>query len=409
MRAFNGVTEDFGRLAVWYSKAYPEASRLADESFVTRWTRGRELSEEAQSVLEAFARGDDPAIEALSQRFVDRSFEWLGDLHAGGRLNTTLRIAVPFQQWYRHIVRLTFVTMPLKYPGRTLFLSRLSDLGHEYLIEHGVFPPWMMDVIPILIDENMVDGIPQEYIMAWHAGAANPFGTPAGAVMGEDQQFADWGAGMLNPMWRGLAEIVYGGLTGKARRMGGQDAGFERVKNQANNEISTWSSDGGTYYLNTIVRMLPLSSMAVTSAGQSAEGNLLLGGSPKLLRGSEGFLPAYALPPDVPGRDLRQLLTEFSWWNALSFGTRTMVGGSPTYSIGRGPVMDSQFGAMLDRYRAAYKRQMSNVEKSAYQLSQTEAPAAQPVVPVAPPAPSAPTRTTSNAPFFGSMLTTSNK
>lgn len=414
MRTFNGITEDFGRLAVWYSKAYPEASRLADESFVTRWTRGRELSEEAQGVLDALARGDDPAISALSERFVDRSFEWLGDLHAGGKLNTVFRIAVPFQQWYRHIVRLTLVTMPLKYPGRMLFLSRLADIGREYLVQHGVYPGWMMDVIPILVDEKMIDGVPQEYILAWRGGAANPFGTPAGAVMGEDQQFADWGAGMLNPMWRGLAEIVYGGLTGKARRMGGEGAGFEKVKNQANNEINTWSSDGGTYYLNTIIRMLPLSSMAVTSAGQSAEGNLLLGGSPKLLRGSEGFLPAYALPPDTPGRDLRQLFTEFSWWNAVSFGTRTMVGGAPTYVIGRGPVMDSQFGATMDRYRAAYKSSMSNIEKSSYQLSQTEAPAQ--VVPSAPvetppsAPPSAPTRTVTQAPFFGSLISpTTNK
>jgi hypothetical protein len=40
MRQFNGISEDFGRLAVWYSKAYPEASRLADDSFVAQWGIG---------------------------------------------------------------------------------------------------------------------------------------------------------------------------------------------------------------------------------------------------------------------------------------------------------------------------------------------------------------------------------
>jgi hypothetical protein len=376
MRAFNGISEDFGRLAVWYSRAYPEASRLADVGFVKTWTTGRVLSEEAQNVLESLARGNDPNLAAQSQRFVDLSFEWLGDLHAGGKTNTILRTAVPFQQWYRHIIRLTFVTMPLKYPGRMLFLQRLSEIGHEYLIEHGIYPSWMMDVIPILIDEKMLDGVPQEYILAWHAGSSNPFGTPAQAFAGDQQQFVDWGAGMLNPLVRGIGELAFGAVTGSAVRMGG-DLGMKKVKNQANNEIRTWSSDGGKFYLNTIIRMLPLSSMAMSAAGQSAEGNLLFGGQDKLLRGAEGPMPAYYLPPDAPGKDVAQLATDFSWWNAAAFATRSVVGGSPTYVIGHGPIEDSQFAVMFSRYRRDYLGSISNVEKSSYQLSQTQGDNAQ--------------------------------
>lgn len=393
MRKFNGVTEDFGRLAVWYSKAYPEASRLAQESNITMWTRGRELSKEAQNVLEHLARGDDPNTAAIAQSFVDRSFEWLGDLHSGGKLNTRLRIAVPFQQWYRHIVRLTLITMPLKYPGRTLMLQRMGDIGREYLQEHGIFPAWMMDVIPILIDEKMLDGIPQEYIMAWHAGNANPFGTVGGAVSNERQQFTDWAAGMLNPMIRNLAEVVYSAATGEAKKLGG-DTGFQYVRNQANNNIKTFSSDGYAWMLNELQRAMPLSSLAVTSSGQAAEGNIFFGGAPKLLRGSEGFMPAYASPPETPGRDFAQLATDFTFWNAIALTARSLVGGSAAYAIGRGPVQDSQFAAMIGRMRRNYIREMNNIEKSQYQLEQTN-PNPAPIVTSQPSEPQATTTTLS--------------
>jgi hypothetical protein len=369
MRRFNGISEDFGRLAVYYSKAIPAAERASNTSF---WTSGRILSNEAQKYLEMLADEvpNNPRIAEQAAAFTDLAFEWLGDLHAGGKANTILRIGIPFHQWYRHIIRLTFVTMPLKYPGRALFLQRLGEIGNEYLIAHGVYPGWMMDVLPIMMEEKMVNNVPQQYILAWHTGSLNPFSTTAQIASGTDTQPVEWVAGMMNPMIKGMFEIAFSAIQGgggTAQQVSGSHL-LRDVKNQDGNPIGAYTGDGLRYYLNTVQQMVPLSSLAVTTAGQTAEGNLLWNQSDKFLRGAEGAMPLKFRPQnavgEVPGRDVLQLVTDFSSNNALAMTARALFGGSPTWVIGHGPVEKSQFAAQINNLISDYKKQMRNTMKT---------------------------------------------
>ena len=369
MRRFNGISEDFGRLAVYYSKAIPAAERASNTSF---WTSGRILSNEAQKYLEMLADEvpNNPRIAEQAAAFTDLAFEWLGDLHAGGKANTILRIGIPFHQWYRHIIRLTFVTMPLKYPGRALFLQRLGEIGNEYLIAHGVYPGWMMDVLPIMMEEKMVNNVPQQYILAWHTGSLNPFSTTAQIASGTETQIPSWLSGMVNPMLKGMFEIAFSAVQGgggTAQQVGGSGL-LRDVKNQDGNPIGAYTGDGLQYYLNTVQQMVPLSSLAVTTAGQTAEGNLLWNQSDKFLRGAEGPMPLKFRPQnavgEVPGRDVLQLVTDFSTNNALAMTARVLFGGSPTWVIGHGPVEKSQFAAQINNLISDYKKQMRNTMKT---------------------------------------------
>lgn len=362
MRRFNGVSEDFGRLAVWYSRAYKESARLADDvGFRDRWFMMRGLTEGMEDLLERFAN-NDPQYAELAAKFTDDAFEFVGDLHSGGQLNTILRIAFPFQQWYRHILRLTLVTMPLKYPGRTLFLQRLSEIGREYQKKNGVLPPWFMDVMPILVEERIVDGIPQEYIFGWRLSNLNPWATAAELFTGGDLRIEDYGSGALTPIWRNIPLALYSAVSGKAKQIGNGQLTSD-VRNQYGLTIDTYSPEGLAYMGNLLFQSMPGNSMAFSMAGQAAEGNFFKE-TVKLQRGNEGFFPPDALPPDRYGKDVSQVVSDFSYANLLAFLARVFVGGSGTWVTGRGFVEDSQFLAFVRRtkgYETTQDRAEANV------------------------------------------------
>lgn len=376
MRRFNGISEDFGRLAVWYSKAYPEAKRLAGEDFRTSWRNMRGVTEEAELLLKAFA-DNDPNFENISQRFVDSAFEFVGDLHSGGKVNATFRIAIPFQQWYRHILRLMFITMPIKYPGRSLLVQKISEIGNEYLKEHGVLAPWEADMIPIYEEEKTDLGEKQKYILAWRSGAVNPLSTGSSLATGDVLDWADYGLGALAPIWKNGFLIGVSVLQGEAQTTGG-DAFTRDALNQYGNPIRLGLNMETTKWLaNMGMQILPLSSTAVSSSGQAAEGNVLWGGDRKLLRGEEGVMPVGALPPDTPGRDVAQSvgmtwdiltgglpLSEAEYGNYLALATRFVFGGNFGFSIGAGPVQQSQFKAMMGNVEAQFSREINNKLKT---------------------------------------------
>lgn len=153
MRFWNGFSEDFARLAVWYSKAAPEAKQAAAlaggaSAPIAAIARMRGLNDRAIDLLEAMARRD-PEWRTKHEAYLQYSFDFLGDLHKGGPVWATVRLAIPFAQWYWHMLKLTFFTMPLKYPGRALMLQRLADIGDEYQRTHGVVIPWGASMIPL--------------------------------------------------------------------------------------------------------------------------------------------------------------------------------------------------------------------------------------------------------------------
>jgi len=250
------------------------------------------------------------------------------------------------------MLRLTLITMPLKYPGRTLFLTRVSEIGQEYQREHGILPPWFADVMPFLVEEKLVGGIPQEYILGWRTSNLNPWATVAELFTGGDFDWADYGVSALNPIWTNSFSALFSALYGTAQEVGRNNEITNEVRNQYGFTIDTFSSEGYSYLFNLLFKTLPGNSMALSTTGQSAEGNVFWGETPKLPRGSEGFFMPDALSPDRPGKDLRQVITDFSYTNLFAFLARVMLGGSATWITGRGPVQDSQFKAQLRRAKA---------------------------------------------------------
>jgi hypothetical protein len=109
----------------------------------------RRMDDKSVGMLEAMARRD-PNYELLMDDFVQQSFDFLGDLHKGGELASTIRIAIPFWQWYAHMLKLTFITMPLKYPKRALFMQMLGEIGRDYQERMGVTVPYGESFVPFI-------------------------------------------------------------------------------------------------------------------------------------------------------------------------------------------------------------------------------------------------------------------
>jgi hypothetical protein len=176
MRRVNGMSEDFGRLAVWYSRAAPTAAR---ESGAARWfLAGNKLNDDARLMLNAMAKGD-PEWRVLHQRWMQQSFDFLGDLHKGGSMQSKIRIAIPFWQWYAHVLKLTLWTMPVKYPGRALFLQMLGDIGDEYQRQYGLVVPWAQTYVPFFTDTIELRNQPQWVVDSIDTQAWYPQGTVA--------------------------------------------------------------------------------------------------------------------------------------------------------------------------------------------------------------------------------------
>jgi hypothetical protein len=365
MRQFNGISEDFGRLAVWYSKAYPEASRLAGDSFVAQWGKMRTVSEGASDLLERFAN-NDPDFAAQAAKFTDLAFEWVGDLHAGGALNANLRIAIPFQQWYRHVLRLTLVTMPVKYPGRTLFLYNVAEIGKDYLHQHGILPSWFDDLIPILIEEKMVDGVPQEYVTAWRTANLNVFSATSDAVGSNGQiQWADYGANTLLPIWGSAAQLIFSFLSGESQQFGYNSINTD-VKNQYGQVIPFFSAESANYSINQLIRGLPMSTIAASTSARAPESNIFFGNERKPIRGDGFAWSEDVLPPDAPGRDFLSVgknaynaafnEQEFNYASPAALMLRLFIGGGAAVVLGKGAVRDSQIYATYARLESKYKR-----------------------------------------------------
>jgi hypothetical protein len=190
MRRFNGLSEDFGRLAVWYSKAYPAAMREAGSG--NFMLSAKRLNNDAIGFLEKMASGD-PRWAVDHQKWMQQSFDFLGDLHRGGALQSKLRIAFPFWQWYMHMLKLTLFTMPVKYPGRALFLQMLGRIGDEYQKEHGVLAPYLASLVPFYSTNQPINGQPQWVTSAIDTSAWYPEATVA--PLGQGQ--GEWGVGAI--------------------------------------------------------------------------------------------------------------------------------------------------------------------------------------------------------------------
>jgi RNA polymerase sigma factor (sigma-70 family) len=139
------------RKALYVNKALPEARKLAypDEGAIKRLLVRRKASDSA--IIDAarkMAEGETPAARAAADRALKKTNDFLNDFGAM-KSYKTLDLAVPFNRWTRFSATLLLKTLPLNYPGRTLLLYRLGQLGQQGTAQQGVLPSYLQESIPL--------------------------------------------------------------------------------------------------------------------------------------------------------------------------------------------------------------------------------------------------------------------
>ena len=380
MRKLNGMSEDFGRLAVWYSKAYPEAMRSAEGAQF--FDRMRGLTDNANAVLRDMANGD-PAWAVKHEQWMKQSFDFLGDLHRGGRLASTLRIAIPFYQWYAHMLKLTFFTMPVKYPGRDLFLQMLSDIGQQYQQDHGVNVPWGWDFLPYHTGTVMVNGQPQDVTSYTSSMNWYPQNTISSLFDRQGKPSLSWITQTFNPLLSNAALI---GLSAGAVAAGSpaKDPGYSdwtrAAKDEYGNDVNKWPGFFA-YAGNKLFSMFPLSPVIMGMSGRASTALPFPGA---MAQKPEGAIPSVSNPPV----DVMSLLGDgFDLRNVALFLLKATTNISTNNMYGLGPAYTQRLQKEYS-YQARQKtKEDSNVAKSFRQaqqgivpLPQPEAPAPSPII-----------------------------
>ena len=349
MRYFNGISEDFGRLAVWYHRAYPEAMR--SEQGVRFFRSFRTMNDKSVGMLEAMARRD-PNYELLMDDFVQQSFDFLGDLHKGGSVASTIRIAIPFWQWYAHMLKLTFITMPLKYPKRALFMQMLGEIGRDYQERMGVTVPYGESFVPFFSD--VVDTPNGDQQIVGGANLANwwPQATvvPVGGL-DNTSGLSGFIQGSINPGWSNgaLIGLSIGSVLagGEAKELSDRDI-LVSAKDEYGLPIEAIGSKAfASYVANHFFRMVPLSP-TMMSLGARASNALPFPGQME-----EKSYSTQQIPDEyrqAQQADVASVIDELSsdpgslfsrdWWrsNTFNFIAKAVLGSPLNYMPGHGPM-----------------------------------------------------------------------
>ena len=352
MRRLNGASEDLSRVAVWYSQARKQAVKTAaqDADEIAYFASMRRLTDSYMDVVEAMAR-NDPRWESANELFLQKSFDFLGDLHQGGRLQATLRLAIPFYQWYAHILKLTFFTMPVKYPGRALFLQMLGSIGEEYVKDHGILPsgfdalyPMFEGVIPLSTSTEIVGGGPQKVTLGLGSNSWYPQGTVAPFAT----QTIDSTLGMTNPLIKtpalGIVSTI-AALTGSgAFKFKGDDL-ILRSKDENGNPI-TGGSELFWWNMNNAMNVIPLAPSLVDLAGRADTSFPILNDKPRPKKDLEISNPS-------PNVSFGELLGNPSFGNAVTFLGKFGFGLNFSNAPGVGPIM-------VNKYTNAYESKLND-------------------------------------------------
>jgi len=348
MRYVNGMSEDFGRLAVWYHRAYPEAMR--SEQGVRFFRSARRLDDKGVDMLEAMARRD-PNYATLMDEFVEQSFDFLGDLHKGGAFSASMRIVIPFWQWYAHMLKLTFVTMPLKYPKRALFIQMLGQIGRDYQERMGVTVPYGESFVPFMYDIVDLPGGEQQIVGGVNLGNWWPQATSS-ALGGfdNDQGIVEFGQGAIAPFWTNAALIV--GSVAAASGEGGAAIELDEKKfvTAAMDEYGLPIEDVisrafGSYVINHFFRMVPLSPTMMGLGGRASNAMPIPGYLEPRAYSSEQIPEEYK---QSQRGDVASVIEEVSsdpakilgpnWWqsNVFNFMLKSVLGSPMQYMPGYG-------------------------------------------------------------------------
>ena len=205
----NILSEDFARATLYVDGLMTNSNRAAGRRFFANM---RKMDQEAQELFDAALKGTSnrPKIIAIQQASLQRAEDWLGSYRHGGAFERAAAVAVPFNQWYRHILRLTFITMPYDYPGRSAMLGTLAKMGEEYQKENGVWPDWMQDLLPFWEEERKTPYGKQRVIGGIRTSALNPFATAS--QVADFMPTGQGGGGALNSFVQLSSPILQTGI-----------------------------------------------------------------------------------------------------------------------------------------------------------------------------------------------------
>jgi hypothetical protein len=140
------AVDNVARKATANKLAVGEAKKLAGWGKFHS-TFGR-VNNELIDLIQKMADGDTPETRAAAERVIKGMNEVQGD-YGAMRSNVALDFAIPFHRWTRFITKLTLKTLPLKYPGRTLGIYQLGQLGQQGANQQGVLPQYLQEPLNI--------------------------------------------------------------------------------------------------------------------------------------------------------------------------------------------------------------------------------------------------------------------
>lgn len=194
------ASEDAARAALYHHKVGP-------------YVRGQmeKTGRSADEILHDLATGKD----VNGTRFVKEVEDFLGTMRPSKKLDPgtekMLSRGILFHRWLGHILTLSLYTMPVKYPGRAVFLQRVSEIGDDYRKHHGVFPSWYLSMIPLMQHIATGAGVPESFTRVLPTSTIWP--TANLPIPLSDAEGANpWSAaiGSANPVVRSLAEAPTG-------------------------------------------------------------------------------------------------------------------------------------------------------------------------------------------------------
>jgi hypothetical protein len=157
MYYYNVMGEDLARLSV-FAQAAKKGIKRADllKQIDDELLEATELNDAFQTLLEAVARGEFANGKPLTPELIrirDDALQKADDFLGGARGLTSqqrmITTFIPFWQWYKHIFKLYFYTLPFKYPGRSLTLNAMARYGAEESARQGYYDSFYEDGIKI--------------------------------------------------------------------------------------------------------------------------------------------------------------------------------------------------------------------------------------------------------------------
>jgi hypothetical protein len=169
----------------------------------------------------------------------------------------------------------------------------------------------------------------------------------------------------LFPIWASTAQLIFSAATGESQQFGYNSINTS-VKNQYGQVIPFFSVESANYSLNQMIRGLPMSTIAASTAARAPESNIFFGNERKPIRGDGFAWSEDVLPPDAPGRDFLSVgknaynaafnEQEFNYASPAALMLRLFIGGGAAVVLGKGAVRDSQIYATYARLESKYKR-----------------------------------------------------